>query len=152
MENLEDEWNQSMDNWDEDLDQSMEDWRDDWSDVMSELGDKFEELDADFNWPNSTNWNETDWENIREDMEDKWETTFDEEDWDKLREDLDDMRIELIWEDANWDDIEDKIETVVADIEDALADVDWKDPFASISEDFLDEDMQDEIEDAVANW
>jgi hypothetical protein len=53
------------DNWwqidEDDLRETMASWEDEWSGVMDEFEEKFEDLGADFNWDNSTNWNETDW-------------------------------------------------------------------------------------------
>lgn len=48
------------------------------SDVMSE----FDGLgNGNMTWPNNTVWNETDWDNVRQEMEVNWNSTFTDEEW-----------------------------------------------------------------------
>jgi hypothetical protein len=67
LENWEDEWGnaaaEAEESWDSWFwgDFEEKDWEAEWDMAMAELEDKFDQFDADFDWHNATNWNESDW-------------------------------------------------------------------------------------------
>lgn len=62
--------------------QTWETWEDDFDQIMADVMSEFEDFsNGNMTWPNNTVWNETDWDNVRQEMEVNWNQTFTDEEW-----------------------------------------------------------------------